>query len=150
MPENIEQYAEDYDARALWPVLSWISGMARDPHHVFQYQEVLQELNKYSPRYGCALIFARFVLLPKLATFKPITDLPESLVVVLNTLHLVCTSHVTLLEVHYQSGPHLRFTVECESWSNGQSVKYLRTYLLQNYEDPDWTGLTLLSENQIQ
>jgi hypothetical protein len=90
------------------------------------------------------------VLLPKLAAFKPISELPESLVVVLNTLHLTCTSRVCLLDVYCQGGAHLRFTIECESSSEGKATKYLRTYLLRNYECPDWTGLTLMSENQIQ
>jgi hypothetical protein len=144
-PENIEQYANDYNSRALWPMIDWIRETARQPNHFFQYQEVIKELSKYSPLYGCALIFARLVLLPVLANYYPISHLPESLIVVLNTLHLGTSRDISLFEVQKQ-GIDLGFTIQFNICVQGKKMKQIRSYLLRNYEYLSWTGLELLQE----
>jgi hypothetical protein len=134
--DNSQTYADKYNARALEPMLVWIqSTVLSNRNRFFKYQEVIDQLNLYSPRHGCAIIFARMVLLPAVKLHAQISDLPESLIVILNTLHLVRGPETQLVEVS-RDGPHLRFAV-----ADGTGAKDVCKYRLKNYRNLDQTWL---------
>jgi hypothetical protein len=129
-------YADKYNARALEPMLKWIqSKVVSNRQHFFQYDEVIEQLNLYSPRHGCAVVFARLVLLPAIKLHGQLSDVPESLVVVLSTLHLVRDIDTRLVDVK-REGPHVVFVV-----ADGAGVI---SYRLRNYLNLDQIGLEAL------
>jgi hypothetical protein len=138
--DNSQTYADKYNARALEPMLEWIQSTVRsNRNRFFKYQEVIDQLNLYSPRHGCAIIFARLVLLPAVKLHAQISDLPESLIVILNTLHLVRGPETRLVEVA-KDGPNLRFAV-----ANGTGGKDVCKYRLKSYLNLDQTWLEAAS-----
>jgi hypothetical protein len=75
------------------------------------------------------------VFLPAVKLQAQISDLPESLIVILNTLHLVKGPETRLVEV-VRDGPNLLFAV-----ANGTGGKDVCTYRLKSYFDLDQTWL---------
>jgi hypothetical protein len=145
-PEDVEDYASAYVARALRPMLEWIEQSVSVSDHFFQYHEVISELNKYSPKHGCALVFVRLILLPTLASFRSLEELPESLVVVLNTLHLVTSDMISLVFV-MRRGADLVFRVQNEDAPEGNRT--IQTYALLNYANPKETWLVPVEDGRI-
>jgi hypothetical protein len=129
-------YADKYNARALEPMLKWIqSKVLSNRQHFFQYDEVIEQLNAYSPRHGCGVIFARLVLLPAIKLHGKLSDVPESLIVVLSSLHLVRDADTRLVDVT-RDGRHVIFVV-----ANGAGAT---SYRLRNYLNLDQIGLEAL------
>jgi hypothetical protein len=146
-PEDVENYATAYVARALRPMLEWIERSASVSDHFFQYHEVISELNKYAPKHGCALVFVRLILLPTLASFRSLSEFPESLIVILNTLHLVTSEMISLVYV-MSRGPDLVFRIQNEDGQDGRHVT--QTYALLNYLNPKGTWLVPVEGGAMQ
>jgi hypothetical protein len=124
--DDSKVYADKYNARALEPTLKWIqSKVVSNRQYSFQYDEVIDQLNLYSPRHGCAVIFARLVLLPAIKLHGQLSDVPESLIVVLNTLHLVRDADTHLVDLR-RDGPHVLFVV---AGATGVASYRLKNYL---------------------
>jgi hypothetical protein len=101
-----------------------------------QYREVLDELDKFSPKYCCEIICCRNRLLPELAKNGTLPKLPESLVVVLHTLHLVHSEGTRLVSVKKESN-NLVFEAEFDSRIGGKTVTDACKYELCNYLSPE-------------
>jgi hypothetical protein len=100
-----------------------------------QYREVLDELGKFSPKYRCEISFCRNVLLPELAKNDTLPELPESLIVVLYTLHLVHSEGTRLISVKKDSN-NLSFEAEFDSRISGKIVTDACKYELHDYLSP--------------
>ncbi|MDR1413710.1 MAG: hypothetical protein LBI56_02100 [Puniceicoccales bacterium] len=137
-PKERAKYSEEYNSRALAPMLAWVKKRARNSKSLVQYQEVFDELKKFSPKYFCDLVFAKNVLLLKIANSLP--NLPKSLPVVLNTLHLMRPEGMSLVKVEEQASD-LLFTVEFDFKNNGRIVTNSCFYKLHNYLHPTSTAL---------
>ncbi|MDR1255626.1 MAG: hypothetical protein LBJ94_01715 [Puniceicoccales bacterium] len=137
-PAEVRKYSEEYNGKALKPMLTWVNKRVKDKEKMVQYAEVIAELEKFSPKYCCEMVFAKNVLLPELKDELP--ELPESLVVVLNTLHLVHQEGTQLVSVE-KNGPNLSFTAEFKSWVDGKIVTDACSYKLRNYLSPEKTEL---------
>jgi hypothetical protein len=59
--------------RVLEPMRVWIQSTVRS-NRFFKDQEVIDQLNLYSPRHDCAIIFARMVLLPAVKLHAQISE----------------------------------------------------------------------------
>jgi hypothetical protein len=84
------------------------------------------------------MVFCKNVLLPKLK--DKLSNLPESLIVVLNTLHLVHPEGTRLVSIEKQ-GTDLSFIAEFDSTVDEEIVTDACKYKLHNYLLPDKTEL---------
>ncbi|MDR1528527.1 MAG: hypothetical protein LBS22_03010 [Puniceicoccales bacterium] len=130
-PREIRSYGEQYNSRALKPMLQWIEGFVEDPR-VVQYEEVTEKLDSFSPRYNCEVGFCHDVLLPALEKSGQLSKVPESLVIVLNTLHLIHPEGTRLLSVDKERAD-LLFVAEFKSTVEGKIVPHAYSYRLHNY-----------------
>ncbi|MDR0693549.1 MAG: hypothetical protein LBF49_03210 [Puniceicoccales bacterium] len=130
-PEEIEAYGEEYNGRALAPMLEWIEGFVKNPR-VVQYDEVTEKLESFSPKYNCEIGFCHDVLLPALEESGQLPKVPESLIVVLNTLHLIHPEGTRLVSVN-KEGANLLFIDEFKSTVGEKIVPHAYSYRLRNY-----------------
>lgn len=133
-PSEMRQCIEKYNADALSPMLAWIQKRKASKGPV-QYREVLNELDKFSPKYCCEIVFCRNKLLPELAKNGTLPELPESLVAVLYTLHLVHSEGTRLVSVEKESN-NLVFEAEFDSRIGGKIITDTCKYELRNYLSP--------------
>lgn len=133
-PSEMRQCIAKYNADALNPMLAWIQER-RASNGMVQYQEVLDELDKFSPKYCCEIVFCRNTLLPELAKNGTLPKLPESLVAVLYTLHIVHSEGTRLVSVKKESN-NLVFEAEFDSRIGGKIVTDACKYELRNYLSP--------------
>ncbi|MDR2776616.1 MAG: hypothetical protein LBB17_01030 [Puniceicoccales bacterium] len=130
-PREIEDYGKKYNGRALGPMLQWIEGLVKGPK-VVQYEEVTKKLESFSPKYNCEIGFCHDVLLPALEKSGQLPRVPESLIVVLNTLHLIHPEGTRLLSVD-REGTNLLFVAEFKSTVGGKIVPHAYSYRLHDY-----------------
>ncbi|MDR0742695.1 MAG: hypothetical protein LBE98_04510 [Puniceicoccales bacterium] len=130
-PSKIQDYGEKYNGRALEPMLKWIEGFVKNPR-VVQYEEVTKKLESFSPKYNCEIDFCHGVLLPALEESGQLSKVPESLIVVLNTLHLIHPEGTRLLSVE-KEGADLLFVAEFKSTVGGKVVPHAYSYRLHDY-----------------
>jgi hypothetical protein len=131
--DTIDVYASKYNERALTPTLQWIQCLInQNAEHFFDYGEVMAHLASYVPRYGCDIVFAKSVLLQKLDDLRGLAKVPESLVVVLNSLYLTKNGVIKLVDVT-KDGPCLVFTVMLEQAIDGWTTTETVRYRLRNY-----------------
>ncbi|MDR0595908.1 MAG: hypothetical protein LBF94_04445 [Puniceicoccales bacterium] len=142
-PEEVRQYSEKFNKEALKPMVEWIRKRMATPDKIVQYEEVINELEKFSPRYCCEMFFCKNVLLPALKKFGVLRSLPPSLIVVLNTLHLVHSEGTRLVSVD-RDGADVIFMAEFDSWVGGKIVTDTCKYRLHNYLSPEKYELTVL------
>jgi hypothetical protein len=83
------------------------------------------------------------VLLPELRKNNLLQSVPESLIVVLNTLHLVHPEGTRLIGVEKQSDD-LIFEAEFDSRIDGKIVTDACEYKLHNYLSPERYSLDIL------
>ncbi|MDR2432419.1 MAG: hypothetical protein LBD34_01575 [Puniceicoccales bacterium] len=130
-PEEIETYEREYSNRALEPMLQWVEGFMKKPR-VVQYEEVTEKLESFSPKYNCEIGFCHDVLLPALEKSGQLPKVPESLIVVLNTLHLIHPEGTRLVSVDKEK-ENLLFVAEFKSTVAGEIVPHAYSYRLRNY-----------------
>ncbi|MDR1173671.1 MAG: hypothetical protein LBK24_02665 [Puniceicoccales bacterium] len=130
-PSEIEDYGKEYNDRALKPMLQWVEGLVQNPK-VVQYEEVTEKLESFSPRYNCEVGFCHDVLLPALEKLGQLPKVPESLIIVLNALHLMHPEGTRLVSVN-KEGANLFFVDEFKSTVGGEIVPHAYSYRLHNY-----------------
>jgi hypothetical protein len=128
---EIEAYGKEYSGRALEPMLKWIEGFVKNPR-VVQYDEVTEKLESFSTKYNCEIGFCHDVLLPALEKSGQLPKVPASLIVVLNTLHLIHPEGTRLVSVD-KEGANLLFIAEFKSTVSGEIVPHAYSYRLRNY-----------------
>jgi hypothetical protein len=133
-PSEVKQLSERYNISALGPMLAWVQKRKASSEMV-QYREVIDELNKFSPKYCCEMVFSRNILLPELEKNGTLPDLPESMVAVLYTLHLVHSEGTRLIDVKMESND-LIFEAEFDSRIGGKIVTDACKYKLCHYLSP--------------
>ncbi|MDR2737578.1 MAG: hypothetical protein LBB18_01390 [Puniceicoccales bacterium] len=136
-PMEAMRYTKEYSVRAFAPMLAWVRERAEngDREQIIQYDEVMDELEKFSPKYNSEISLCVLDLLPELQRTGELPKLPESLVVVLYTLHLIHREGTRLLEVKKLDSV-LEFTAEFDSYIDGKTVTSACKYRLQNYLSP--------------
>ncbi|MDR0715236.1 MAG: hypothetical protein LBF25_00400 [Puniceicoccales bacterium] len=142
-PEEVRQYSEKFNKEALKPMLDWVQKKTATPDKIVQYEEVINELEKFSPKYCCEMVFCKNVLLHELEKAGVLPSLPPSLIVVLNTLHLVHSEGTRLVSVD-KNGADVIFKAEFDSWVGGKIVTDTCKYRLHNYLFPEKYELTVL------
>ncbi|MDR1890639.1 MAG: hypothetical protein LBQ23_00430 [Puniceicoccales bacterium] len=130
-PSEVEAVSKEYNSRALAPMLKWAEGFIQNPR-VVQYEEVIEKLKGFSPKYNCEIGFCHDVLLPALEKSGQLPKVPVSLIIVLNTLHLVHFEGTRLVSVE-KEGPNLFFVDEFKSTVDGKVVPHAYSYRLHNY-----------------
>jgi hypothetical protein len=132
-PEEVREYQQGYNGRALAPLREWIAKRVADSDKIVQYDEVIVELDKFSPKYCCDIDFCRGTLLPNLEGELP--NLPASLIAVLYTLHLVHSDGTRLISAE-KDGKDILFEAEFDSRIDGKIVSNACKYILINYLSP--------------
>jgi hypothetical protein len=125
----IENYSKKYNDRAIVPMLKWIEGLIEKPR-VVQYKEVIKNLEKFSPKYGCENDFCVDLLLPELERSGKLSQLPESLIIVLHTLYLMHAGGTWLTSVEKED-QDLLFVAEFKV--EDDPVPFAYKYRLRNY-----------------
>ncbi|MDR2779090.1 MAG: hypothetical protein LBB16_02270 [Puniceicoccales bacterium] len=130
-PSVIEKCHKEYYERALGSMLQWVEGFVKNPR-IVQYEEVTEKLESFSPQYNCEIGFCHDVLLPALEKSGQLSKIPESLVVVLNTLHLIHPEGTRLVSVSKEKAD-LLFVAEFKSTVGDKIVPHAYSYRLRNY-----------------
>jgi hypothetical protein len=130
-PSEVEDCGKQYNGRALGPMLQWIEGFVKNPK-IVQYEEVTEKLESFSPKYNCEIGFCHDVLLPALEKSGQLPKVPESLIVVLNTLHLIHPEGTRLISVD-KEGADLLFVAEFKSTVGDKIVPHAYSYRLRDY-----------------
>jgi hypothetical protein len=124
------QANEEYDKRALPPMLKWVKRRCQNRDRIVQYRELGAELQKYNPRYRSHIRFCKKVLLPALTT--EMEDLPPSLIAVLCSIHLVRTIHSIITEI-FVDGANMEFTAESYTILHGEIVTHYQYFVFYNF-----------------
>ncbi|MDR1890581.1 MAG: hypothetical protein LBQ23_00140 [Puniceicoccales bacterium] len=122
-------HAKKYSDGAIVPVLKWVEGFVENPRFV-QYAEVAKKLRKLSPKYCSELTLCTKALFSELERSGKLSRLPESLIIVLNTLHLMHSGGTWLTSVEKED-QDLVFVAEFKDEDEG--APFAHRYRLRNY-----------------
>jgi hypothetical protein len=122
-------HAKKYSDGAISPVLKWVEGFVENPRFV-QYAEVAKKLGKLSPKYCDELTLCTKALFSALERSGKLSKLPESLIIVLNTLHLMHSGGTWLTSVEKED-QDLVFVAEFKDEDN--DTPFAHKYRLRNY-----------------
>ncbi|MDR0679651.1 MAG: hypothetical protein LBF42_01265 [Puniceicoccales bacterium] len=121
-------HAKKYSDGAIVPVLKWVEGFVKNPRFV-QYAEVTKKLGKLSPKYCSELTLCTKALFSELERSGKLSQVPESLIIVLNTLHLMHPGGTWLTSVE-KEGQDLVFVAEFKDY---EGDPFAHKYRLRNY-----------------
>jgi hypothetical protein len=134
-PDDVSRLSEQYNKNALEPMLAWIQKRTKSSDEMVQYEEVIRELDKFSPKYCCEMVFCRNVLLPALEKNGTLGSVPISLVAILYTLDLVHSVGTRLVDIKRESND-LLLGAEFDSLIDDKIVSDTCDYRLVNYLSP--------------